>query len=198
MAQPGAANLILIRHAPSRSAGRLAGRLDVAAQLPEGPALAQAQRRLAALPGLPVRVLSSPARRCRESAAALCPGMAFTQDARLWEQDFGAWEGQESAALPDLGPLSRDETAAFRPPGGESFLDLAARAGAALAEIAAAGPALIFAHAGIVRAALGLALGHAPLGLAFEVAPLSATLLRALPGGQWSAGFVNLSLTGDI
>jgi len=194
MVHPVAANIILIRHAPSCGAGRLAGRLDIPAQLPEGEALALARRRLTALAGVPGRVVSSPARRCRESAAALCPGAAVMQDARLWEQDFGEWEGLESASLPDLGPLSREETAAFRPPEGESFLDLAARAGAALTEIAAAGPALIFAHAGTVRAGLGLALGHAPLGLAFEVAPLSATLLRALPDGQWSAGFVNLSL----
>ncbi len=198
MAQPGAADVILIRHAPSQGTGRLAGRLDVPAQLPEGAALAQARHRLAGLAGLQWRVISSPARRCRESAAALCPGVTVMQDARLWEQDFGAWEGLESASLPDLGPLSREETAAFRPPGGESFLDLATRAGAALREIAASGPALIFAHAGTVRAGLGLALGQPEFGLAFEVAPLSATLLRALPGGQWSAGFVNLSLTGDI
>ncbi len=194
MAPLVSADIIIVRHARSREAGRLAGRLDVAAQLPTGAALARARRRLAALAGVPGRVVSSPARRCRESAAALCPGTAIMQDARLWEQDFGAWEGLESASLPDLGPLSRDATAAFRPPGGESFLDLAARAGAALDDIAAAGPALIFAHAGIVRAGLGLALGHAPLGLTFEVTPLSATLLRALPGGQWSAGYVNLSL----
>jgi len=195
MALPGTADVILIRHAPSDFAGRLAGRLDVPARLPQGEALALARDRLSVL-SAPARVVSSPARRCLESATALCPGADVMHESRLWEQDFGDWEGGEYAALPDLGPLAREDLAAFRPPGGESFLDLAARAGAALAEIASTGPALVFAHAGSIRAALGLALGHAPLGLAFEIAPLSATLVRALPGGQWSLGFVNLPLTG--
>ncbi len=195
MAQPVAADVILIRHAPSDFTGRLAGRLDVPSLLPRGEALAHAQSRLAALAPPAPRVISSPARRCLESAAALCPAAGVTEDARLREQDFGEWEGRPYTALPDLGLLTREDLAAFSPPGGESFLDLFARAGEALAEIAAAGPAIVFAHAGTIRAALGLALGHAPLGLAFEIAPLSATLLRALPGGQWSAGFVNLSLT---
>lgn len=195
MALPGSADVILIRHAPSDFAGRLAGRLDVPARLPQGEALALARGRLSVL-STPTRVVSSPARRCLESAAALCPDADILREARLWEQDFGAWEGGEYAALPDLGPLPREDLAAFRPPGGESFLDLAARAAAALAEIAATGPALVFAHAGSIRAALGLALGHAPLGLAFEIAPLSATLVRALPGGKWSLGFVSLPLGG--
>ncbi len=190
---PLPADLIIIRHAASRPAGRIAGRLDVSAQLPEDEILAGARRRLAEL-DVPSRVIASPARRCLESAAALCPKAAIQQDARLWEQDFGDWEGLESAAMPDLGMLNRAGIATFRPPSGESFLDVAARAGAALAEIAAAGSALIFGHAGTVRAGLGLALGSAPLGLAFEVAPFSATRLRALPDGQWSIGFVNLSL----
>jgi len=191
-----AADILLIRHAPTLAAGQLAGRLDVQTKQPAGETLALARRRLAELAGGPSRVVCSPARRCLETAAALCPGMAVIQDTRLWEQDFGAWEGRDSATLPDLGPLNREQTAAFRPPGGESFLELATRAAAALTEFAASGPAIIFAHAGTVRVGLGLALGRASLGLIFEVTPLSATLLRALPGGEWSIGFVNLSLTG--
>ncbi len=64
----------------------------------------------------------------------------------------------------------------------------------ALQEIAADGPAIIVTHAGVIRAALGLALGEAAQGLAFEIAPFSATLLTALPGGEWSIGFVNQPL----
>ncbi len=194
MAQPVAADVILIRHAPSEGAGRLAGRLDVPALLPQGGAIAQARARLAALAAAGAQLVSSPARRCLETAAALCPGAGVAQDARLWEQDFGDWEGQPYAALPNLGALPRADLAGFRPPGGESFLDVVSRARPALAAIAAAGPAVIVAHAGTIRAALGLALDQPPLGLAFEIAPLSATLLRRLTDGQWSAGFVNLSL----
>lgn len=190
---PHPADLFIIRHAPSHPAGRVAGRLDLPAALPEDEILARARRRLAAL-AAPSRVIASPARRCLQTAAALCPEATIEQDARLWEQNFGDWEGLETTALPDLGALSREEITAFRPPGGESFLYFATRASAALAEIARAGSALIFAHAGTVRAGLGLALGSAALGVAFEVATLSATKLRALPDGQWSISFVNLSL----
>ena len=42
-----------------------------------------------------------------------------------------------------------------------------------------------------LRAALALALGAVPPALAFEVAPLSLTQLRAAPGAGWSIGAVN-------
>lgn len=198
MALPCMANLLLVRHARSTTPGLLAGQSDVAAVLPPAAALAQARHCLARLgESLPTRVFTSPALRCRQTAQALLPDVPLTEDTRLWEQNFGAWEGREAASLPDLGPLSRAALAAHRPPGGESFLDLAARAVPALQDIAAGGSALIVAHAGTVRAALGLALGDVAQALVFEVAPFSATLLRTLPGGDWSIGFVNLPLLGN-
>ncbi|HTQ70377.1 MAG TPA: histidine phosphatase family protein [Acidocella sp.] len=187
--------LLLIRHARSLIAGRLAGRLDVPAELPSESALAQARGHLALLwQAPPPRLITSPALRCRQTAQALFPDLQPAEEARLQEQDFGAWEGQELSALPDLGPLSRAELAAHRPPGGEAFLDIAARTAPALRRLAANGPAIIITHAGVIRAALGLALGDISQGLAFEIAPFSATLLTALPGGNWSIGFVNLAL----
>ncbi|MDE1907070.1 MAG: histidine phosphatase family protein [Rhodospirillales bacterium] len=191
MVLPAPVRLLLVRHAPSLSAGLLAGRLDVPAALPPTPA--PARERLASLLPAPRNLFTSPALRCRQTAEALFPGTEYTQDSRLWEQDFGAWEGQNAAALPDLGPLNRPDLAAHRPPGGESFLEVAARAAPALAEIAAQGPAIIITHAGLIRAAIGLALGEAAQGLAFEIAPFSATLL-SVSGGVWSIGFVNLKL----
>ena len=191
MALPPPTRLLLIRHAPSAAQGRLAGRLDGPATLPS--ALAPAQTRLASLLPSPCNLFTSPALRCRQTAEALLPNTEYKQDARLWEQDFGAWEGQDVTSLPDLGPLSRADLAAHRPPSGENFLEVAARAAPALADIATQGPAIIITHAGLIRAAIGLALGETAQGLAFEVAPLSATLL-SVSGGVWSIGFVNLSL----
>lgn len=185
--------LLLIRHATSANAGRLAGRRDVPATLPGEEALAQARRNLAQW-GAPSRVLTSPALRCRQTVSALFPAQQATEDARLLEQDFGAWEGIGMAELPDLGPLTRDETARFCPPGGESFCTVAARVALALRDVAANGDASIVTHAGVIRAALGLALGEAALGLAFELTPFSATLLTMLPGEIWSIGGVNLNL----
>ena len=134
----------------------------------------------------------SPALRCVQTAAALWPDQEPLQDARLWEQDFGAWEGVPFAALPDLGVLSGAALAAHRPPEGESFLDMSARVVPALLEVSAlGGRVVIVAHAGVIRAALGLALGAAELGLAFQVAPLSLTTIIALPGGTFSIAGVN-------
>ena len=115
----------------------------------------------------------------------------MTFDARLWEQDFGAWEGMAFDALPDLGDLSRDALAGHRPPQGESFADLCARVTPALQDIAQTGDSVIVAHAGVIRAALALALDTIPGALAFEIAPLSLTELRFLPGYGWSIGSVN-------
>lgn len=178
--------LILIRHAPSDSGGLVTGRRDVPALLPGGAALAAARRAI----GPVARIVASPALRCVQTAQALWPGAAMETDPRLWEQDFGEWEG--AATLPDLGPLPRDALAAFRPPGGESFADLCARVQPALA-LSGPGPVAIVAHAGTARAALALCTGTA--ALAFEIAPLSATRLRALPGGEWSVICVNQPLT---
>lgn len=177
----GRGELVLIRHAPADHEGRVAGRRDVPAILPGKGALAPLR---AALAGC--AVMASPARRCRETAAALFPGLGVEEDSRLWEQDFGVQEGISFADLPDLGPLPLSKLARHRPPGGESFVDMAARAAPALRALAAraesGGPVAVVAHAGTARAALGLALGEAALGLAFEIAPLSLTRLR--PHGE--------------
>ena len=69
-----ATELIVIRHAPALDEGRVAGRRDVAAALPDVTALAG---RIGAVDG----VLASPARRCIETARALWPGRAIAEDA---------------------------------------------------------------------------------------------------------------------
>lgn len=194
MPAPEPTKLILIRHAPSDADGRLAGRSDPRALLPDAAALARARAALAALGAGEARLLASPARRCGETAAALFPDRVVTEDSRLWEQDFGAWEGLAPEELPDLGPLDRPTLAAHCPEGGESFLDLAARLAPAMAELAGAANTVVVAHAGTIRAMLGLALGEAATGLGFEISPLSATLLHVLPGGACSIGFVNREL----
>ncbi len=187
MQAAGVTELMLIRHAPALDGGRLAGRRDVPADLRDAGALAGLRAAVGA-----AAVVASPARRCRETAAALWPDLSPRLDPRLWEQDFGAWEGVAFADLPDLGDLSSRALAAHRPPGGESFADLCARATPALLALAGSpGPVAVVAHAGIVRAALALATGQRATALGFEIAPFSATLLRARPGGVWSVGYVN-------
>lgn len=174
----------LIRHAPVVADGRLAGRRDVAADCGDAAALAWLRGAMGA-----GAVWVSPALRCRQTAAAL--GVAGREEARLWEQDFGTWEGERYDALPDLGPLSPEALAAHRPPGGESFDDLCARVQPVLAALD--GDAVVLAHAGVVRAALALVVGVR--ALSFAVAPLSLTRLRRA-GDGWAVDFVNRGYDG--
>ncbi len=184
-----ATELMLIRHAPALHGGRLCGRTDVAADCTGIDAIAALRARL----GSPERVVSSPARRCRETAAALWPEReAIAEESDLWEQDFGEWEGYPFADLPDLGQLASEDLARHRPPGGESFADICGRIGPVLSRLAdGKGPVVVVAHAGTVRAGIALALGSVAPALAFAVAPLSLTRIVALPGGHWSVASVN-------
>jgi len=193
---PEPTELLLIRHAPVAQPGLLAGRSDLPARLPGAAEIAAARRVLAALGADPARLIVSPARRCRETATALFPEAEPLIDPRLWEQDFGAWDGRPMAEMPDLGPQARVALAAMCPPGGESFLQAAARILPAIeAATTAPGIVTIIAHAGTIRAALGQALAAPEAGLAFEIAPLSATRIRVFPDGSRGIAFVNRSLT---
>ena len=183
--------LLMIRHAPALHGGAMAGRRDVAADVSQVAQIAALRARLDQL-GVS-RIVSSPALRCVQTAQALWPEHSeFAQDARLWEQDFGAWEGVPFIDLPDLGPMSSAELAAHRPPDGESFMDMCARVTPALQELAqGAGCVGVIAHAGVIRAGLALALEVPATALRFEVTPLSVTEIVHLPGHGWSIAGVN-------
>lgn len=170
----------LIRHAPAATGGLLAGRRDVGL----------VSRDFGPCAGAVDRVIASPAVRCVQTAAALFPGHEVPTDPRLWEQDFGAWEGCDPAALPDLGPLSAEALATHRPGNGESFADVCARVWPALDDCATGGRVAVVAHAGTIRAALARALDRPAAGLAFQIAPLSLTRITASPAG-WAISLVN-------
>ncbi|MDO5621979.1 MAG: histidine phosphatase family protein [Paracoccus sp. (in: a-proteobacteria)] len=175
------ARLTIIRHAPPLNEGRLAGRRDVPADVTDTAAFA---RVAAALP--PAQMLVSPALRCRMTAEAL--GLSPTPEERLWEQHFGEWEGIPFADLPNFDmPEDAAGLAAYRPSGGESFLDMAARVQPVLA--AQRGEVVIVAHAGTAKAAIALVAGAS--ALSFNVAPLSRTILTR-HGPHWAVEAVNL------
>lgn len=169
--------LILVRHGKTVSPGTLNGRNDVA--LAEQPAPVALQ---------PAALWVSPARRARETAAGLFPDVTHTTDNRLWEQDFGLFDGRAFADLPDLGALSKAELAEHTPEGGESFHDMVARATPALRDAAdlALGderPVVVVAHAGILRAALAMAMEAPAAALAFQIDYLGAVRLLCLDDG---------------
>jgi len=160
--------LVLIRHpAPVVAPGLCYGSSDLPAD-----ASALAECHAALLKTLPPDVLcaapihTSPLQRCTALAARLSatPGRlagAASADARLAELHFGAWELRPWADIPRA---EVDAWAAdllnYRPGGGESVLDAAARVQGFLHDLAKlAGPAIIVCHAGTIRLINALATG---------------------------------------
>ena len=170
--------LSLIRHAPARNDGRMAGRRDVAADCSDSAAFAALRAGIGPFDHLVI----SPSLRCVQTAQTLWPARAPALiDPALWEQDFGDWENLPFADLPDLGPLPAADLATHRPPNGESFADMCVRVSPALLRAAAlGGHIVIVAHAGTARAAIAHAIGSVPAGLAFQIAPLSVTTLSMI------------------
>lgn len=143
--------VIFLRHPrPDVPAGICYGRSDVGAGPESAAAVALA---LAATPPLG-RVLASPARRCRALAEALAArdGVALDFDDRLWEMDFGVWEGMmwDDIRRADSDGWANDPWR-VAPPGGETFAAVHARVGGVLA--AAAPGTVLVCHAGPIRAA---------------------------------------------
>ncbi len=154
--------IALLRHGPTdwNAAGRIQGHTDIA--LSEAGRAKMAGLRL---PLVHPRLYTSPMLRARQTAQALGLGDPIF-DARLMEQNWGAWEG-----------LTRDEIfsrhgadafvkagsergGAFRPGGGESTEELHARVAAFLKDVALGdGDAIAIAHLGVLRAAYTLATG---------------------------------------
>lgn len=161
--------LYLVRHPKPRVApGICYGRLDLELATPAPEAASRIATQLP--PGLPL--WSSPARRCRELAEALHPEPRL--ESRLWEMDFGHWEGK---SWDEIGPSALDDWAAdpagFTPPGGESGLQVQARALEFVEELRQQNTraAVLVAHAGILRALQAHRLklpGHRWLELRFD------------------------------
>jgi broad specificity phosphatase PhoE len=184
--------LLLVRHAPT-SATR-------AATFPADEPLddrgrSQAAGLAAALP-LRTEVITSPARRCRQTAEAA--GLEAAADERIAECDFGSWAGRSLAEV-DAG-----EPKAVRswmldpdavPHGGESLGTFCARIARWLDEQAARdGRLAVITHGEVIKAAVVHALG-APL-LAFwriDATPLACTELHA-HGGRWTIARMNCAL----
>ncbi|WP_433462237.1 histidine phosphatase family protein [Spirillospora sp. CA-128828] len=180
----GLNGVLFVRHATS------AGMRD--ARFPADPAadasgLARAWALAGSLPD--GDAWSSPARAARETCAAL--GLDARTEAALAEADHGRWAGVRYAQV------ARDEPDALAswladphavPHGGESRAAFAARVAAWLGT----GPSgIAVCDAGVIRAALGHALGIAvPAADRIDVAPLSTTRLTAARDG-WRVAHVN-------
>jgi len=171
--------MIFLRHPrPDAPAGLCYGRTDLCT----GPgATDEIAAALAETPPLS-RVLASPARRCRALAAGLADrdGVALSFDERLWEMDFGAWEGRIWDDIDRAGSdVWADDPWRRAPPGGETFAAVHARVAAAL-EGLAPGTAVV-CHAGPIRAARMLLQGLGFDAVFAEPVPYARPLLLKEP-----------------
>lgn len=197
--------LFLLRHGQTQANrdGVLQGQAD-SPLTPLGRAQAAAMGRTlaAALPvGVPVTLWVSPLGRVRHTLARVLPALsgravAIRYDARLKEVAFGDW------SLKPIASVGSDMPAAWtarqadpwneRPPGGESYADLAVRVRDFLDDLAAEnGPdgaqpgraVAILAHGGTGRVVRGLLTGLSPAAIPTLPAPQDAILRLTGPDG---------------
>lgn len=122
------------------------------------------------------KIVCSPLARCRESAAILGSYIGCEPEIvpDLAEIDLGCWEGLTVQEVQQRYPGSYEERGrdleGFRPPGGESFVDLLSRVWPAFTSIVApASDSLaVVSHAGVNRVLLCHLLGM-PLGNLFRL-----------------------------
>lgn len=145
-------------------------------------------------------VLCSPLGRSRRTAEILCSGrhVQVRQLPALAEIDMGDWEGmlrsEVAHAYPEAWAARGRDIAGFRPPGGESFADLAARVVPVLECLAEWGTDLnvaIAGHAGVNRVLLCHLLGM-PLEALFRIAQPPAALSLV----EWPSGSPVVQLMG--
>ncbi len=120
-------------------------------------------------------VIASDLSRCMETARLVAgAGHEIKPDSRLREIDLGRWDAipvrEIKARWPDGYRKRGLDMAGFRPPDGESFLDLKNRAVPAFESIVQRepGPTLIVTHAGVIRMLLCHILGM-PVGNLFRI-----------------------------
>ncbi|MDI3419959.1 bifunctional RNase H/acid phosphatase [Streptomyces luteolus] len=163
----------------------------------------QAERTAAALAarGTIQAIVSSPLRRCRETADTVAArlGLAVTIEQGLRETDFGAWEGLTFAEARERYPDELDAWLASQdaaPPGGESFAEVTARVEEARDRLVAryAGrTVLLVTHVTPVKTLVRLALGAPPEAL-FRM-ELSAASLSAV--AYYADGNASLRLLNE-
>lgn len=150
--------LILLRHGrtEANAGGLLQGRID-----PELDELGRLQAAAAAAAIGPVdRVISSPLRRARETAAAF--GAPVEIDDRFIELDYGDWEAKPVRDVPAETWAEWRSDLDFRPPGGETLAELGDRVRGGLDDLAADAihaDIVIVSHVSPIKASAAWALG---------------------------------------
>lgn len=179
-----------VRHGPTHRK-EMVGWSDVPADLSDTDALARLE---AFLPRAPV--VSSDLTRARATADAIQgarPRLAHLPALR--EINFGGWELKSAEQLyeedPDTISAYWDDPSDIRPPGGESFLDLAARVNPAVDALTGTGDLIAVAHFGVILTQLHRARGNSVKEMmAQRIENLSVTALR-FDGAGWHEALAN-------
>ena len=162
--------LVMLRHGQTEfnAASRMQGQLDTElSELGHAQAVAAAEvlgKRQ------PLRIVSSDLRRADDTAEKLGErtGLPVHVDARLRETHLGDWQGLTHAQVDAAAPGARlawREDATWAPHGGESRVDVAARALPLIAELLAAEPdwaelpVVLVTHGGLIAALTAALLG---------------------------------------
>lgn len=182
--------LFLIRHGRSaaNTAGVLAGHQPGVDLDQHGTEQAAALAEKFTVPDLKA-IISSPVLRCQQTAKYLAErlSMKVTTDERFTEMDFGLWQGRSLADLVSepLWPAIQSQPSQVRFPEGESFHEVGARAGAAVAywnDLFESGSYAVFTHADVIKVVVAQAIGL-PLDHFQRIAidPCSVTILDYAP-----------------
>jgi len=194
--------LALLRHGPTEwnALGKVQGHTDI--PLSDTGLAKMAGLRL---PFAAPRLYASPLLRARQTVEAL--GLKNpVLDARLMEQNWGAWEGLTRAEILSQHGADAFEKAgstqgeAFRPGGGESTGELHARVAAFLKDVAREeSDAIAVAHLGVLRAAYTLATGWdmaAPMPAELDVSKI--LLLSLDQAGAPTIARLNLEFSANM
>ncbi len=177
--------LWLVRH--GQTAWNVEGRFQGQADPPlNAEGRAEARRLAVQLRGRTMDALySSDLRRARQTADILsrAVGKPVLLEPRLREINQGQWEGMLftdiSRQLPEISQVRQRNALDFRPPGGETVREMAARVLPAIDEIGhlyPGGQVLIVSH-GVVLAAILAVVNHIPWMDVFSLIPPNAGLL---------------------
>jgi probable phosphoglycerate mutase len=183
--------LFLVRHAAHDLIGRvLCGRVGGVRLGAEGRR--QAERLAARLSREPVAALyTSPLERARETAAPIAARLGIEPEVAeaITDVEYGEWSGKRFEEL-DRDPRWSAWNAAkgtYRPPGGETVLDVQHRAIGHVERVVAAhsqGGAVLVSHCDVIKAVLAYFLGLAVEGIAkFEISPASVSIVAVGPWG---------------
>jgi broad specificity phosphatase PhoE len=194
--------LILVRHGRTalNAGGRLLGRLDPPLDELGG---SQAAQLAAALVGIGNgRVVTSPLLRARQTAAAIAEALGgdVDVDERWIELDYGDFDGVAMSDVPTEVWASWRADPSFRPPGGETLIELGERVRTALAELeheVTTRDVVVVSHVSPIKAAVA-----SVLGVGDEVAwrlflgPASITRVRFTAVGASLVGFNEVAHLG--